>query len=164
MKRTLYSQGLILLAVVLILAGTLAITLGGDSRVNTITHLGGLVVYCADANHQPSDNYEDGGLKVLYYKDEEVTEVFFVSSEAINRLGETPASNALIGTWDGPNGTITLYPLKSGEFQLNGYDEHGKPFAFSWSECTDEGIPPQNSDGSDVPPLVPTSTHTPMPS
>ncbi|MBZ0285327.1 MAG: hypothetical protein K8L97_31630 [Anaerolineae bacterium] len=164
MKRILYSQGLILLAVFFILAGTIAITLGGDSRVNTITHLGGLVVYCADANRQPSDDYEDGGLKVLYYKDGQVSEVFFVSAEAIDRLGDAPTTNVIIGTWDGPNGTITLYRLTSGEFQINGYDEHGKPFAFSWSECADEGIPAQSSGGSgSFPSNPPIATNTPRP-
>lgn len=168
-------RGMVWLAVFIIFVTTLMVAMGGDLRLNTVTHLGGLVIYCVDTNRQASDDWRSGGIQVMYYNQGSAREVLFVSSTAIERFGSSPSANTSLGTWNGLSGMVSLYRLTSGEFQLNGYDEYGKPFSFIWSECVAEGMPAEARDGGfestfppNLPPMPPNSptpgpTPTPFP-
>ncbi|MBZ0285328.1 MAG: hypothetical protein K8L97_31635 [Anaerolineae bacterium] len=167
MNQFMRFRGMVWLAAGIIFVTTLMVAMGGDLRLNTITHLGGLVVYCVDTNRQASDDWRSGGLQVMYYNEGRTREVLFVSSAVIERFGISPSANTSLGTWNGPSGSVTLYRLTSSEFQLNGYDEYGKPFSFTWSECVAEGMSAQAPNGgtnSTFPPnLPPGATNTPTP-
>lgn len=160
-------RGMVWLAVFIIFVTTLMVAMGGDLRLNTVTHLGGLVVYCVDANRQASDDWRSGGIQVMYYNQGSAREVLFVSSRAIERFGSSPSANVSLGTWNGLSGTVSLYRLTSGEFQLNGYDEYGKSFSFIWLECVAEGMPAQafgrGFESTFPPNLPPQPTNSPTP-
>lgn len=152
----------------LLIAGAMLITalvvLAGDGRLNTTSHLGGLVVYCVDSNRIPAADYEAGGIRLMYYANGTTSEVLFVSAAAIDRVGATPETNQTLGTWNGPYGVVSLYRLTTGEFQLNGNDEYGKQFVFTWINCESEGVSVPNGLVPTPKETVPLATFTPKPS
>lgn len=129
-----------------------------DGRINQIAHLGGAAVYCVDENFNPSNNYGDGGIRVL---DIDGQELLFVPAAEIDAAGEFPAEPVVLGEASGPYGPMTLYLLPNNDFQLNGVDEHGKEFAFPWRGCA--GVGPAapasvgtSAPGSPMPTMIPT--------
>jgi len=63
---------------------------------------------------------------------------FTVAREDVEAVGTTPEVNTLLGEAEGPRGTISLWRLTSGEFQLMSPGEGGdstKLYVFIWSGC-----------------------------
>lgn len=123
-----------------------------DGRLNVGDHVGGNAVYCLDHKNQPSGSYE-GGITVVSTQGETLL-------LADPRAVDTPLQAALRGELaentrvesaiDAYGRPLDLYVLTSGELQLNGYDEHGKPFAFIWTGC-DAVLPPAASGSANSP-------------
>ncbi|MBE2182731.1 MAG: hypothetical protein IAE89_04830 [Anaerolineae bacterium] len=134
MKRstivTFSSLCLIIIASVMLVQVGMAAS--GDGRINEVDHLGGLAVYCVDAHMNPASAYNAGGIRVL---DGNGDEVLFVTHETIVEV-DIPETNTLLGEANAAYGTLALYRLTSGEFQINGVDEFSKLFEFIWRECT----------------------------
>ncbi len=162
MKRTtvttLFGLCLIVFTAILLVQATVA---ASDGRINEVDHLGGMAVYCVDENKNPDTHYTDGGIQVL---DQDGGEVLFVSNETIVDV-DVPETNTLLGEADLFQGPLSLYRLTSGEFQLNGVDEHSKPFEFVWEECTPVGAavgePESTSEPTAAPTIAPTTTGVP---
>ncbi len=127
----------LLLAIAIVMIATIAHIVAAapdnDGRINVAPHLGGDVVYCVDANRNVTSNPASAGLRLLNLNG---VELFYVSARSIAAVPEFPAQNTLIATGKGSFGAVSLYRLTSGQFQLNGVDEHGKGYSFIWNDCT----------------------------
>ncbi len=104
-----------------------------DGRINVAPHLGGDVVYCVDGSKAATSNPDGAGIRLLSING---SELFYVSAQQIAAVAPFPAQNTLIAEGKGSYGAVSLYRLSSGQFQLNGTDEHGKPYFLSWNGCT----------------------------
>ena len=120
-------------ALIAVIAHIVTAAPDSDGRINVAPHLGGDVMYCVDGSKNATSEPNGAGLRLLNLHGQEL---FYVSPAQIDAVPEFPAQNTLIAQGSGSNGPISLYRLSNGEFQLNGMDEHGKPFFFSWSDCT----------------------------
>jgi len=130
----------ILLILVFSIGLTLVVAAGGypaDGRINVGDHVGGNAVYCLDALGQPSGSYE-GGIavvstqgKTLLLADPRDVDTPLQAAQRSELAENTQAASSV----DAYGRLLDLYVLTSGELQLNGYDEHGKAFAFIWTGC-----------------------------
>lgn len=140
MKKNQLFTCIILLAFILLIGLTLVFAQSGypaDGRINVSDHVGGNAVYCLDEKGQASGNYE-GGITVVSTQGKTLL-------LADPRAVDTPRQAALqdelteniqvASALDAYGRSLDLYILTSGELQLNGYDEHGKPFVFIWTGC-----------------------------
>jgi hypothetical protein len=152
-----------------------------DGRLNGGVHLGSMAVYCVNGDKIPAASYGNGGIRVLQDDAGTGKEILFVIAQKIKAVGDKPPRNTLLGSATGPYGTISLYRLSSGEFQINTPDEHGKLVAFIWNGCTPVNYPAgepstNNTDPGQpigtwpptltytfTPTSLPTATFTPMP-
>lgn len=160
---TLSSQqkGIFVIALVLTLLVVVMLlnVLADDGRLNAGVHLGGLSVYCV------------GDVENIRVLDQNGGEVLYVDSATLRQFPAALSVNTLIATTETPFGRLDLYRLTTGEFQLNGYDEYGKPFEFIWEGCrqasedaaprTEEAESPRDTLTPGDPPLssfTPTNT------
>jgi hypothetical protein len=128
-----------------------------DGRLNQVAHLGGAVVYCVDRDGKPTHDYPGQGIQV--WQDGQGLLMNVLTAD-IDRVLEKPERNTLIKAGKGPYGALELYRLTSGEFQLNGYDEHGKLFEFRWNACLPVNPP---ASGSNLNPILVSDTPGPSP-
>lgn len=105
----------------------------GDERINLAGYLGGDVIYCSDGNNNATSEPNGAGIRLLNMNG---VELFKVSAAQINAVPEHPAVNTLIAQGNGSYGPIYLSRLTDGRFQLTGSDDHGKPYVFEWTGCT----------------------------
>lgn len=100
---------------------------GGDGRLNSHDDLGGILIFCVDANsHTNTGTYAGGGIVLYAWQSQQI--VFFASEGQINNAG----TNAGI---HGENG-YTLGRDVTGDFLLYGKDASDKEFIFRWSNCS----------------------------
>ncbi|MBZ0277154.1 MAG: hypothetical protein K8I60_13470 [Anaerolineae bacterium] len=123
--------------------------LADDGRLNGGVHLGGLSVYCT------------GDVENIRVLDQNGGEVLYVDSTTLSQFPVAPSVNTRIATTMTPLGRLDLYRLTTGEFQLNGYDEHGKPFAFIWEGCREAS---EDSASSESPRGTSRPGNPPLPS
>ncbi|MFN8378013.1 MAG: hypothetical protein U0452_05015 [Anaerolineae bacterium] len=135
-------SALLLAFVAIVLAGglTLVAAQSNDGRVNPDDFAGGTAIYCVDSFYAPAAHWSDGGIWVL---DANGQELIFVSAENIEAASEdvTSETPVLIGTGESAFGPLELYLLSSGEFQLTGFEDEGKPFSFLWGGCAGAASP-----------------------
>lgn len=124
--------GLIVLATVFFSSLMLAAAQETDGRINPVEHVGGAAVFCVDANFTPSDQWNEGGIRVL---DAHGQELLFASADVIHQADLESGSPVLVGTGANAYGPLELFVLPSTNFQLNGTDEWGKSFEFVWGGC-----------------------------
>lgn len=155
--------------VALVVIGLLALVMSrpasgssDDGRLNGAAHLGGAAVYCVDGDGKPTHDYPSRGIQVWQSGGNLLLNV---SAADIDQVLEKPATNTLIKSGKGPYGALELYRLTSGEFQLNGYDEHRKAFEFRWNGCLPVNPPaPAGSQSGGLPypaTIVPGPSKTP---
>lgn len=120
-----------------------------ERRINRNNYMGGLAIYCVDANRQVADNYQNGG--GLQIVDEAGIEWVYVSEADINAAFEQVRATGQYATlatsvepWFGQNIGVYLLP-GSEEFQVNANDDHGKLVEFTWEGC--KRIEPTTNDG-----------------
>lgn len=161
MARRLLLLGLVCLIMVSGLVVLSAANGPGDGRINVGPYVGGLAIYCIDANGSAGGSAA-GGIRVLSGSGQEV---LFASGADLAALLDqaqngSMAQNTLVASAPGPYGTgdVSLYVLTSGEYYLNGYDQHGSYFEFVWSGC--ESILPPRSRSNEAAPM---STEEPSP-
>ncbi len=140
MKKNQLFTFVVLLALVFSIGLTLVVAEGGypaDGRINVGDHVGGNAVYCLNEKGQASGSYE-GGItilstqgKTLLLADARVVDTPFQAALS----GELTENMLIASAPDAYGRPLDLYVLTTGELQLNGYDEHGKPFAFIWQGC-----------------------------
>jgi hypothetical protein len=127
-----------------------------DKRINQGHHLGGGVVYCQDENGIAyNGGFDRGRIVVLQWNEatQSASEAMEASLELVNSVGvpADPPGEAFIAA----GGGYELWRLSSGEFQLRGNDEHGKPFLFNWSQCNPVIRDPAPPLGPDTGPSCP---------
>ena len=119
----------------------------GDGRLNQIHNFGGAAVYCVNAlTGRPTLDYNLGGIRVA---DGNGQELLFISAERINEVG-VPEQNTLLGETETlwfNNTPLSVYRLSSGEFQMNGFDNHAKLVEFIWNDCQRVGVATDEIDG-----------------
>jgi hypothetical protein len=132
--------------------GTGAVT---DNRINQGFFLGGIGVYCENMPVQVEGEtsqtvisvWGTGGRQLIVAPvppmdeplfDEQIGGLFDFQFEEgfINPQGQVVT---MVDQARGPNGLLTLWRIgNESNFQLNGFYEDGKPFAFNWTGCGGE--------------------------
>jgi hypothetical protein len=146
LKKNRFFTFIVLLAVAFSIGLTLVVAQSGypaDGRINVGDHVGGNAVYCLGEKGQPSGNFE-GGITVVstYGKTLLLADPRAVDTPLQTALrGELTENMQVASAIDAYGRPLDLYVLTSAELQLNGYDEHGKPFTFIWTGC-DAVLPP----------------------
>jgi hypothetical protein len=133
----------IAIAMIAAIAHIVAAAPESDGRINVAPHLGGDVVYCVDGSKNVTSEPNGAGIRLL---NQNGSELFYVPAGVIAKVAEFPAQNTLIAEGNGSYGKISLYRLSSGQFQLNGTDEHGKAYSVIWNDCTPVNPIPDPND------------------
>lgn len=130
-----------------------------DGRINEAAYLGGIAIYCNDAegnltssapkgfqlvtyNHEGQIILRLDGDRLRSYVDAanrgELTEPFFVG-------GGTSRQGAV---------NFSYYVLPNGKFQVSGVDEYTNAFSFEWEMCTPVSAPESIVTSSSVTPAI----------
>jgi len=131
-RYLLISVAFVLLATLLFSSLMLVAAQETDGRVNPVEHVGGAAVYCVDADFNPAPYWNEGGIRVL---DARGQELLFTPAEDIQNAGGEPGEPVQVGSGANAFGPLELWLLPKGTFQLNGTDEWGKAFEFVWGGC-----------------------------
>lgn len=153
-RKLLVTVGLVALALALFSGLMLVAAQESDGRVNPVEHVGGAAVYCVDELFSPAAHWNDGGIRVLDAKGQEL---LFAPAADIEAAGNPPKEPVLVGSGANAFGTLELLVLPNTDFQLNGTDEHGKSFEFVWGGCGYEVARPTSE-----PIIMPTPTCEPI--
>jgi hypothetical protein len=163
--RLIFRRGVLLslVAAFLIVSGA---TLAGaqdlvhdDVRINQVAHFGGDALYCVDSNKVATTNYpemiDDGGMRLLNSKGQELW--FLPAEDILVAIAEALDTNSavLAGEGAGTHGPVRLYVYSDDGinpvFVFSGYDEYGKPNAFTFIPCIPVGPSPERSgDGEEL--------------
>jgi len=149
-----------------------------DGRINGDIQLGGLAVYCADANGDTHVNsFQDGSLQVWGADGKEyitLTAAELSGNEEITQPPPTeepmmatpeagateemvsPTNPALLARAAGPYGEIWFLKVGDNDFVLQTNDEHGKFITYTWEGCGLGNIQ------TDVVPLLPSVQGAPV--
>ncbi|MDX2162714.1 MAG: hypothetical protein SF162_15445 [bacterium] len=131
-----------------------------DFRLNDPYQLGGLGVYCENAQGAAGESFTGGGLsvwsvggrRIIFVPENEFTGTQTGAgsttatgnqAQATQDVNATPTVAAtagafrvvLLATGNAPNGAVQLYQVGENQFLLNGVLEDGKPFQFQWRGC-----------------------------
>ncbi len=146
-----------------------------DGRINDSTLLGGLAIYCVDANSNPVSTFENGAITVWGVGDQKyinlsaaqlsgdmeipqqpsqmeaqmtltppmeptATEMMMATKEPAVTMEMTDeamsAMPILLARATTPTGDLAFFKLGAEEFALQGYDEQGNLFTYTWTGCT----------------------------
>ncbi len=154
-----------------------------DNRINGDIFLGGLALYCADQNGSTATNtYQNGGITVWGVGG---IEYIFLSADQLRGnavipqlatmevsmteepaptetatlapgMTEEPMAPVLLAQANTPNGAVWFFRTGDDQFALQGTDNTGKFFTYTWTGCS------LGSVSTDTAPFAPAATVTPM--